>query len=46
VQCASDVGEVSVVEILPPGGHCGYGVWRAMNHLKSLVGSCEVDMVR
>jgi len=42
-----DVGEVRprVAKTLPPGGHCGYGVWRAMNRLRSGVGRCGVDMV-
>jgi len=29
-----------------PGGHCNYGVWKAMNRLRSVAGRCGVDMVR
>ena len=36
----------SIAETLPPGSHCSYGVWRAMNRLRSGVGRCGVDMVR
>ena len=47
-QCAGGVQEVrpSVDESLPPGHNCRYGVWRAMNRLRTGVGRCGVDMVR
>jgi len=31
---------------IPTWGHCGYGVWRAMNRLRSVVGRFGVGMVR
>src|SRR6266496_1596750 len=47
-QCVGVCGEIrpSVDETLPPGGECSYGVWRALNRLRSGVGRCGVDMVR
>ena len=47
-QCACNVQEVrpSVAETLPPGGQCGYRVWRSLNRLRTGVGRCGVDMVR
>jgi len=46
--CADDAGNVrpGVDESLPPGGDASYGVWRALNRLRSGVGRCGVDMVR
>jgi len=39
-------GEMKCGGNTPAWGHCGYGVWRAMNRLRSGVGRVGLDMMR
>src|SRR5271163_220326 len=47
-KCEGVIKEVrpGLAETLPPGEQCNYGVWRALNRLRSGVGRCGEDIVR